>query len=70
MSEILTLKPYENISYKIIIDDSFSALIDSIKELNIENKKICIVTETNVSKIYLDTVRELLKHECKEISKL
>lgn len=46
--------------YDIVISKDFTDLTDELKKLNIDSKKICIVTDTNVASIYLDTVKKEL----------
>lgn len=46
--------------YDILLRDSFDDLIEALKFLNLEKKKVCIVTESNVAPIYLRKVYELV----------
>lgn len=46
--------------YDIVISDDFSDLKNELSKLDIDNRKICIVTDTNVAEIYLDIVKEEL----------
>ena len=39
-------------SYPIYLEESFVNLPERIKELDVANKRICIVTDSNVEKIY------------------
>lgn len=55
-------------SYPIYLEESFVNLPERIKELDVANKRICIVTDSNVEKIYAKEVMELLTPCCKEIS--
>lgn len=54
-------------TYPIYIENSFDGLIDSFKKAGLTNKKACIITDSNVSKIYLEEVYEILKPEFKEV---
>ncbi|MBQ4231921.1 MAG: 3-dehydroquinate synthase [Lachnospiraceae bacterium] len=47
--------------YDIVFRDSFDDLVSEIDSVvNLEGRKVCIVTETNVSQHYLDEVKGLL----------
>ena len=46
--------------YDIFIYDDFSDLKNELSKFDIENRKICIVTDSNVAEIYLDKVKEEL----------
>ncbi len=51
--------------YDIVFTDNFDGLyqnVDSI--LNLSGKKVCIVTESNVSGYYLEEVKECFKDDC------
>lgn len=50
--------------YPIILSDSFDALGSVLDELAINDKKICIVTDTNIEKHYLKAVTEIFKAHC------
>lgn len=67
MSKFLTLDPEGFEEYKIILEDSFNTLEENLAAFNIKNKKICIVTETNVAPIYLETIRSILNEKCKAV---
>ena len=47
--------------YDIVIYDDFSDLKNELSKFDIENRKICIVTDSNVAEIYLDKVKEKLE---------
>lgn len=46
--------------YDILFRDSFDDFMDSMEFLQLEHKKVCIVTESNVAPIYLRKVYELI----------
>ena len=46
--------------YDIVISDDFSGLKKELNKLDIDNKRICIVTDSNVAEIYLDNIKEEL----------
>jgi len=56
---------YENKPcYNIIFKKDFNDLIVNLNELNIKNRRIMIVSETNVAPLYLDELKNLLNNEC------
>ncbi len=54
--------------YNIIFNDEFDSLLTRLSKQGINNRRICIVSETTVSKYYLDILVELLKGNCKEVN--
>lgn len=46
--------------YDIVMTEDFSALPGEIEKLSISNRRLCIVTDSNVEKLYLNEVKELL----------
>lgn len=53
--------------YDIVIDSSFKALLEELSRFSIANRKLCIVTESNVGPLYGQEVLELLKSFAKEV---
>ena len=49
--------------YNIELHDSFLGLADSMKELQMSGKRLCIVSDSNVDAIYGEEVQNLLKTE-------
>lgn len=48
--------------YKIILNHSFDGFLDALEQEGIaRDRKICIVTDTNVAKLYLNEVTEICK---------
>ncbi len=54
--------------YDIIITDSFNGLSEKVRELGFEGRKIAIITDSNVEKLYADKVSEELKNVTGNIS--
>ena len=54
--------------YDIMIRDSFADLPSELEKLEIANRRVCIVTETNVASYYLDDIKELLEGKCAALS--
>ena len=53
--------------YDIVMTEDFSALPGEIEKLSISNRRLCIVTDSNVEKLYLNKVKELLAPCCKTV---
>lgn len=53
-------------SYDIILRDSFDDFLKQMEFLEIEHKKVCIVTESNVAPIYLNNVYDLIASKAKK----
>lgn len=45
--------------YPIHIEQSFDGLLTAIKAAGLDNRKLCIVTDSNVSQLYLDSFKKL-----------
>lgn len=58
----------EKPSYKIVFREKFDDLINTIEELYPEmNKKICIVSDSNVASLYLEELSNLLKRKFNKV---
>lgn len=60
----LEIKQNDKKIYDIYLDDSYEHLLDKLKELNVLNRKICIITDSNVAPLYLKEVSDI----CSEIA--
>ncbi len=49
--------------YPIIPAEDFSYLEETLKRLCLENRKVCIVTDSNVAPLYLETVRDIFSNQ-------
>lgn len=56
----------KNKCYNIILEQDFSKLPAILQKLDVSNKKICIVTDSNVAELYGAEVSGLLKTVCME----
>lgn len=45
--------------YDVYITDSFELLVDACKTFELNDKKVCIITDSNVSKIYLNSIKNI-----------
>lgn len=53
--------------YDIVIKDTFQGIAEELAAFGTENKRLCIVTERNVSSFYLNEVQELLEKICRQV---
>ncbi|MCD7884953.1 MAG: 3-dehydroquinate synthase [Lachnospiraceae bacterium] len=60
----ITVQTEGNAPYKICLQDSFRKLSDYVKALGCEGHRICIVTDSNVGPLYLETVKQTIKDCC------
>lgn len=51
--------------YDIVISDSFDGFMKEAEKLNIENRKICIVTEEKVASFFYEEFRKKLEGKCR-----
>lgn len=61
MSELITVHYNERPIYDIVIERDFSKLAKKVSQLAISGRKLCIVTDSNVGKLYADSVKEELE---------
>ena len=60
MSKMLTVNYNKKPIYNIIIENSYDRLSEELKALGAENRKICIVTDSNAGRL-LDFITTLSK---------
>lgn len=67
MSVILPVRFDNKPCYDIVIDKSYDKLYSEICKLNVEKRKLCIVTESNVGPIYANDLKLKLEPLCKNV---
>ncbi len=65
---VITVKKDRRFAYHIYPELSFDALADALKELETADRRMVVVTDTNVERLYLKETMEKLSPLCKEIS--
>lgn len=60
MSEIINVRSDNFPSYNIVFNNSFENLLKSIDFVNLDSRKVCVVSDSNVEKIYLKEIIALL----------
>ncbi len=53
--------------YDIVFTQSFDELWEELNELGAADKKLCIVTDSNVNQLYGDAVKEKLEGKCRKV---
>lgn len=61
MSARLTAEREQDFHYDIVIEQDFSHLAQELEKLDIKNRKVCIITDSNVAPLYEAPVREELE---------
>lgn len=61
MSEKINVSYNGKPCYDIILENSWEELAPAVEKLNLQNRKICIVTESNVGPLYAREVRKVLE---------
>ena len=64
----LPVKKDGKFAYNIYLEHSFEHLPERIAQLDIADRKLCIVTDTNVEKLYGQEIQQILTPCCKETS--
>lgn len=54
--------------YDIVLSDSFDGLEEELKKLGCAEKKLCIVTDSNVAPLYLEEVKKLISGCCRSVT--
>ena len=67
MADRITVHMNDIPVYDIVLNADFSALKDELMKLRISEKKLCIVTDTNVESLYLLQIKEIAGTCCKEV---
>ena len=54
-------------NYKIVIENNFDNLLEEIRSLKTEisQRKVCIVTDSNVSRLYLNEIQQVFEGNCR-----
>lgn len=66
MSERITINYEKKPCYDIVFSKSFDSLGDELEKLSISERKICIITDSTVAKLYAEPIMQLLEGKCKK----
>ncbi len=64
MSQRLPIMYQKKPCYDIVYENGFQLLQEELKNLEVTNRKICIVTDSNVAPLYAEEVKKLLGEVC------
>ena len=53
--------------YDIVIESSFSKLVEELSSFGIKERKLCIVTEDHVASYYLEEIKNILEGQCAKL---
>ena len=67
MDNILTVHENGEPIYDIFFANDFNSLPELLAGQGIADRRVCIVTESNIAPIYLDEINNQLKGKCKEL---
>lgn len=67
MSVLLPVNNENTFCYNIMLEPSFEKFFSQMDEFQIHNKKLCIVTETNVGPLYAEELKNGLATHCQEV---
>lgn len=67
ISDRLTVSYQNKPCYDILFSDNFDLLVLELKKMNIQKRRLCIVTESHVGPIYAKELEALLAPHCKKI---
>lgn len=65
---LVTIKAPDKQDYEVLIESGFDKLEGKLKSLQMENKKVCIISDGTVYPIYGEAVREIIDRNCKSTS--
>lgn len=54
--------------YDIVFSQSFNDLLPELEALNVAERRVCIITDSHVDKIYGDDLKNLLTDKCKKVN--
>ncbi|MBR1693227.1 MAG: 3-dehydroquinate synthase [Lachnospiraceae bacterium] len=66
MAERLTVEVDKKPAYDIVFEASFDALGGELEQFDLKERKICIITDSNVEKLYGACVQSLVAEHCRE----
>ena len=67
MAQRLTVHRDGEAIYDIVMEPDFNGLGPEVEKLGLSERKICLVTDSNVAALYLDEVATILSKCCKTV---
>ena len=69
MAKRLPILYQKKTCYDIVFAKDFQGLLEELKEFEVSNRRLCIITDTNVDKLYGEELQKLLEGNCLKVSK-
>lgn len=66
MAQRLTINYDKKPCYDIVFSQSFEGLAEELEEMNLSERKLCIVTDSTVESLYAQTVLNCIQDKCKK----
>lgn len=54
--------------YDIVFDQNFDCLTEELAALNVAERRVCIITDSRVEKLYGQTIKDLLTGQCRQVN--
>lgn len=67
LSDRITVNYDDEPCYDIVYSEGFEDIITELERFDIQNKRLCIVTESNVGPIYAEQLKQILEPHCKKV---
>lgn len=67
MADRITVHLNGTAIYDIVLEDSFGPLVPEVEKLKVKNRKLCIVSDSNVAALYLDRLTDCLAPCCRQV---
>ena len=67
MANRITINYEKKTCYDIVFADSFDFLLDELLALDIENRSVALITDSNTAKLFGNTVQGILDGHCKQV---
>ena len=68
MAQRLTINYSKKPCYDIIFSQNFQDLALELEALEVEKRRVCIITDSTVEKLYAEEIVHLIKNKCRKIS--
>ena len=66
MAERLTVEVDKKPTYDIVFETSFDALAGELDKFELNTRKVCIITDSNVEKLYAEEVAKVVSGKCQK----
>lgn len=67
LSDRITVNYEGKPCYDIVFSKDFELIVEELVKFNIANKRLCIVTESNVGPLYAEALKILIEPHCKKV---